>query len=300
MEKNCKMNKKEPISVLMVLAAAALWGGIGLFVRTLTKGGLTSAQMTATRLLTTAVILFFYLFVTDKKKLKISVKDLGWFAANGILSICFFNTCYTTCIQLSSMATAAVLLYTAPMFVMLLSAIIFKEKLTWKKIICLILAFGGCALVSGIADGKMTVTTAGLLAGLGAGIGYALYSIFSGILIKKYAPLTNIFYTFSIAGIVPFTTADMGSAFRIYSANMDILLINLLAGFLTCALPYVLYTSALKTLMPSRASLLASIEPVVAVVLGFFVFHEKLSLWGYVGIVLVLAAVFLSNFSDNV
>lgn len=284
----------------MVLVAAALWGGIGLFVRTLTEGGLTSAQMTATRLMTTAVVLFFYLLVTDRKKLKIYVKDLGWFAANGIFSICFFNTCYTTCIQLSSMATAAVLLYTAPMFVMLLSVIVFKEKLTGKKVICLVLAFLGCALVSGLADGKMTVTMVGLLAGLGAGIGYALYSIFSGILIKKYAPLTNIFYTFSIAAVVSFATADMGTAFQIYSANIQVLLINLLAGFLTCALPYVLYTGALKKLMPSRASLLASIEPVVAAILGFLVFHEKLTLWGYLGVVLVLVAVLLSNFLENV
>ena len=284
----------------MVLVAAALWGGIGLFVRALTEGGLTSAQMTATRLMTTAVVLFFYLLVTDRKKLKIYVKDLGWFAANGIFSICFFNTCYTTCIQLSSMATAAVLLYTAPMFVMLLSVIVFKEKLTGKKVICLVLAFLGCALVSGLADGKMTVTMVGLLAGLGAGIGYALYSIFSGILIKKYAPLTNIFYTFSIAAVVSFATADMGTAFQIYSANIQVLLINLLAGFLTCALPYVLYTGALKKLMPSRASLLASIEPVVAAILGFLVFHEKLTLWGYLGVVLVLVAVLLSNFLENV
>lgn len=293
------MNRKELISVLMVLAAAALWGGIGIFVRILTAGGLSSAQMTATRLLTTAVVLFFYLLVTDRQKFKISVKDLGWFAANGICSICFFNTCYTACIQMSSMAAAAVLLYTAPMFVMLLSVFIFKEKLTGKKVICLLMAFFGCALVSGLADGKMTVTMAGLLTGLGAGIGYALYSIFSGILVKKYEPLTNIFYTFLIAGAVSAMTANMGEAVGIYSENPNVLLVNILAGILTCALPYVLYTSALKNLAPSRASILASIEPVAAAVIGLVVFKERLSLWGYLGILFVLAAVLLGNLSKD-
>jgi drug/metabolite transporter (DMT)-like permease len=295
------MNKRtESLSILMVLMAASLWGGIGVFVRILTAGGLDSQQMTAVRLCTTTIGLFFLLLIKDREKLKIRIKDLGWFVANGIFSICFFNTCYTACIQLTSMATAAVLLYTAPVFVMLISAMVFHEKLTGKKCICIGMSFFGCALVSGLADGAMTITPTGLMAGLGAGFGYALYSIFGSILIKKYEALTNIFYTFLFASVISLFMADMGNAVAIYQSDPGLLLINMLAGVMASALPYFLYTTALKCLAPSRASLIASIEPVVAAVLGFILYHERLSIFGYLGIVLVLGAVFWSNLPEKV
>jgi drug/metabolite transporter (DMT)-like permease len=295
------MNKRtESLSILMVLMAASLWGGIGVFVRILTAGGLDSQQMTAVRLCTTTIGLFFLLLIKDREKLKIRIKDLGWFVANGIFSICFFNTCYTACIQLTSMATAAVLLYTAPVFVMLISAMVFHEKLTGKKCICIGMSFFGCALVSGLADGAMTITPTGLMAGLGAGFGYALYSIFGSILIKKYEALTNIFYTFLFASVISLFMADMGNAVTIYQSDPGLLLINMLAGVMASALPYFLYTTALKCLAPSRASLIASIEPVVAAVLGFILYHERLSIFGYLGIVLVLGAVFWSNLPEKV
>jgi threonine/homoserine efflux transporter RhtA len=92
----------------------------------------------------------------------------------------------------------------------------------------------------------------------------------------------------------------MENAVAIYQSDPGLLLINMLAGVMASALPYFLYTTALKCLAPSRASLIASIEPVVAAVLGFILYHERLSIFGYLGIVLVLGAVFWSNLPEKV
>lgn len=295
MEQNCNMDRKDVLPAAMVLAAASLWGSIGIFVRALSAGNLNSLQITAVRLLTTAAAIFCYILMTDRNRFKIHLKDMGWFAANGVCSIFFFNTCYTLCIQLSSMATAAVLLYTAPMIVIILSAVFLHEKLTGKKIFSMFIAFLGCALVSGAADGSLNTAPLGILAGLGAGFGYALYSILSSILVKKYDPLTNIFYTFSIASVVSLFIADMGEAAAVYMDEPYMLALNILAGIFTCALPYILYTGALKKMVPGRAAILASVEPVAAALLGFVLFHESLSIWGCLGIVCVLAAIVLNQ-----
>ena len=119
--------------------------------------------------------------------------------------ICFFICCYFTAIRLMTMSTAAILLYTSPIWVMILAIIFLKEKVTVQKIIALILAFAGYVLVSGFG-GKVSLP--GILSGLGAGLGYGLYSIFGKFVLKKYSPLTVTCYTFLIAGLGSIFVAD--------------------------------------------------------------------------------------------
>ena len=95
-----------------------------------------------------------FLLITDRKKLKIDKKDLKWFFGTGLGSLFVNNLCYAETVQRASLSVAVVLLYTAPFFVMILSAVFFKEKLTVQKITALILSFAGCILVVGLSDGN--------------------------------------------------------------------------------------------------------------------------------------------------
>ena len=132
-----------------ILAAASLWGCIGLFLRSFTALGLTSMQVVAVRLMVSAVFYAVYLLITDRNAMKIRLRDSWYFIGTGILSLVFFNFCYFSAISESTIAIAAVLLYTAPAFVMLMSALIFKERLTKRKLSALALTFLGCVLVTG-------------------------------------------------------------------------------------------------------------------------------------------------------
>lgn len=285
---------KEKISVLLVLAAAVMWGCIGIFVRHLNTFGLDAAQITTSKCLLTSLLMLVLILVTDREKLKIRKKDFGWFLANGILSIYIFNTAYSAAISLISLSTAVVLLYTAPAFVMILSVIFFHEKFTRMKGLCLVLCIGGSALVSGVTGG-VDLNTMGLILGLVSGIGYALYSIFTGVIVKKYHPFTNIFYTFLIAGTAGIFTCDMGEAVQIAVSSKEVLFWAISNGVISSFLAYVAYTTALQYMKPSKAAILASLEPVVATLVGVFLYHETVTLSGGIGIVMVFAALVLSN-----
>lgn len=282
------------MSVMLVLAAAVMWGCIGVFVRHLNTFGFDAAQITTSKCLINAILMLILILATDRQKLKIRARDLGWFLANGILSIYVFNTAYSAAITMVSLSTAVVLLYTAPAFVMILSVIFFYERFTRIKGFCLVLCIGGSALVSGVAGG-MEMNTMGLLLGLVSGVGYALYSIFTGVIVKRYHPFTNIFYTFLIAGTAGVFTCDMGEALRAAASSREALFWMVANGVITSFLAYVAYTMALRHMRPSKAAILASLEPVVATLVGIFLYGESVTMTGGIGILMVFAALFLSN-----
>ena len=95
---------------------------------------------------------------------------------------------------------ASILLYTAPSFVVVLSAILWKEPVTKKKLLALALTLVGCACVCGVFDGGLTVTFTGILLGLGAGFFYALYSVFGRYALAHYSSMTVTVWTFLFAG----------------------------------------------------------------------------------------------------
>lgn len=285
---------KEKLSVFLVLAAAAMWGCIGIFVRHQNALGFDARQITSVRCLTCSLLILLLVLATDRSRLHVDPKDIGWFLANGILSIYIFNTAYQAAITLVSLSTAVVLLYTAPAFVMLLSVIFFHERFTWMKGLCLILCIGGSALVSGVAGG-MELNLPGVGLGLVSGVGYALYSIFSSVILKKYHPFTNIFYTFLIAGIAGLLTSDAAGTFRLMSGSMEAFLWMVSGGAITGFLAYAAYTTALQHMNASKAAILASLEPVVATLVGIFVYGESVTLTGGIGILMVFAALVLSN-----
>lgn len=277
-------------AALSVIAAASLWGSIGVFSRYLYGIGLTPVQVTEIRCAVTAVVLLVVLAVTDRSLLRIRPRDLWMFLGTGVCSIVFFNICYFTTIETMTMSAASVLLYTAPCMVMLMSVALFHEKLTRMKVLALIAAFAGCALASGILGGDNGITAAGLLIGLGSGFGYALYSIFGRIAADRYHPTTVTVYTFLIAAVclLPFSSPmDIASA----AADMQSILVMLGLGVMITLVPYVLYTWGLERMDPGKASVIAFAEPMVATALGILFFDEPLTLTAGLGILLMLVSV---------
>lgn len=287
------MKKFAPI---LILIAGVLWGSMGLFVRTLNAQGLASMEIVGLRATVTVVVLFLFLLLFDRKLFKICWKDLWCFLGTGICSIVFFNFCYFKAITLTSLSVAAILLYTAPAIVMVLSYFLFQEKLTKRKLLALVMTFVGCVLVTGILTETGNVTAGGILVGLGAGLGYALYSIFSRYALERgYTSLTITFYTFLIAAIGSFFFADMGKVARVAMNGGGNLFFCLAFGVLCTVVPYLTYTLGLQYVENGKASIIASVEPVTATLLGAVLFHEKLTVSGVLGIVLVLAALMICN-----
>ena len=141
---------------------------------------------------------------------------------------------------------------------------------------------------------KLTITTQGLLLGIGSGLFYSSYTIFGRLALKYYQPFTVTFYTFLIAGIGSLFMTNSGDLYTTFHSPQGILLS---LGLMVCGtvLPrYILYTKGLNDLGDSgKASILASIEPVVASLVGIAAFGEPMTLGVVLGLVCILASVYI-------
>lgn len=284
-------------SYLYIIIASCLWGTTGFFIKGLTSAGFSTIQLVAIRSVFSAVFIFFML-LKDKSLLRIRLKDCWIFIGTGICSILFFNYFYFMAIKTAGMTVAVILLYTSPLFVTILSAIFFKEKITSKKVIALTLAMTGCALVAGIGRGT-SGSGIGILYGLFAGLGYALYTIFGGFAIRRYNALTVTFYTFvfTAIGSVPFT--NVVAVTKLINSPSTVLLIIAL-GIVSSVLPYVLFTKGLKNIEASKASVISCSEPVVAACIGITVFNESFDIIKVLGMLSVIAALLVINKKETV
>lgn len=274
-----------------VIAAGCMWGSMGLWVRRFNAAGLGALQILALRVTVTVIVMGIFLSIYNRKLLRVRWRDLWCFLGTGVCSIVFFGYCYNRTIVLTSLSVAAILLYTAPAMVAVMSFFLFKEALTGKKLFALLLAFGGCVLVTGVLEGGAAVSAMGILTGLGSGFGYALYSIFGRFALdKKYHPVTVTFYTFACAFAAVLILTDWSPVIAFAADGAGNLLYCLAYGIVTTVAPYLLYTTGLNYIEPGAASVMATVEPMVATLLGVLVFHEKMTFMSGLGVLLVLAA----------
>ena len=281
---------------LLIILAACFWGSMGIFVRRLTEYGFSSIQIVSVRVTLAALIFCIILLFKDKSGFKIAVKDLPLFLGLGVGSVLFFAYCYFASIRIMSLSTAAILLYTSPIWIMLMSFFFFKERLTAIKILALILAFLGCVLVSGISGEG--ITFAGLMLGLGSGIGYGLYSILGTVALKRYSPFTVTTYAFVFAAVGSWficKPGDMLSKFTNARSLGFLVFFCLLTALITAVIPFLAYTLGLNRMEASKAGILATVEPVVATLIGIVCFSEKLTFLSALGIILILCAIILLN-----
>ncbi len=283
------------IAPLLIIIAATLWGTMGLFTRTLTAYGYTTFQMMLARAAMTAICLIVYFLIFDREKLKIRLRDLPLFLMTSLISCILFNFCYMNAINSGSTSIAATLLYTSPIFVTVISAFLFKEKITKLQIVALLLSFTGCVFVSGLIGGENNLSFKALCFGVASGLTYGLYSIFTKIGIKKYSPLTFTAYTFLVSSVIliPFSGADLVKTTVLLDGGKELLIF--LFALATNVIPYICFTTGLKYMDAGKANITATIEPVVATILGILVFKEKLDFLSAAGIFLVLFSAVILN-----
>lgn len=281
------------MGTFLVVLAGICWGVISIFINKLDGAGLDSFDIMSIRTWGSALVMLLVLIIMDRKKLVIRLKDIWMFIGTGLLSLTFFSYCYFTSIVEIGTAISVVLLYTSPIFVMIMSLIFFKEKMSAIKMLALVLTMTGCILVTGVAGGTDSrISAHGILLGLGAGFGYALYSIFAGFALKKYSSLTITFYTFVMSGVA---LVFMRNPVRIFNqinfsdSSMWVYCLGLI--IIATVIPYVTYTIGMSKMEVGRAAVLVTVEPIVGCLLGILAWGESAGVSKIIGIVLVLMAV---------
>lgn len=292
-----KLKSSAALGGLLVILAGCLWGCTGLFVGRVNAAGIAAMEIVELRGILTALLMLPIMLCIDPKLLRIRLKDLWCFIGSGVLSVLFFNFCYYTTIQQSGMAIAAVLLYTSPIFVMLMSLLLFRERMTVRKVTSLLLTVVGCVLVSGIFTAGGTFTAGGLALGICAGFGYALYSIFSRYALQRgYQPMTITFYTFLMSAVGGVFFTDFKLIATSSATNGLGLWLPLVAYVAVGTIgAYLLYTAGLKHIDNSKASVMAAVEPACATLLQIVVLGVMPDGFTLVGILLVLGAIVWLN-----
>lgn len=294
------IKSKRIVAGFLILLAGILWGCMGLFVRPLSEKGLTSWDIVFIRASLTTIFMAILLLVRDRKLFKIKLQDLWCFLGTGLLSIVFFNMCYFKEITIAPLSIAAILLYTAPAFVMILSAFLFKENLTKVKLLALVLLFVGLMFVTGVFNSSERMTLRIFFIGLGAGLGYALYSIFGRYALERgYESYTISFYTFLFATVATCFMARPVEIVTVVSDSWKSVVLVLVFALVSTIIPYLTYTIGLKSVENGQASIIASIEPVMASLIGIAWFQEKMTVSVLIGIILVLSGIAVSNLSSS-
>lgn len=282
---------------LFPILAGILWGSAGVFVRDFALFGIDSLTVVTIRIIPAIIILVIGTAILDIKLLKIRLKDCWLFLGSGILGMLSLNVCYNEAINSLTLSLAAVLLSLSPVFVLILAAIIFKEKITLQKIICIILAITGCAFSTGVFEmtAALKWSIYGIIMGIFSAFFYGIYSIFSKLaMTKKYHTFTITIYSFiaALIALVPFTNWQIVGEV-LTSSPLQMGGFMLIHSIAICVLPYTLFTVALNYVEAGKVAILSSGEPVAAMVFGILFFNEVPTLLSLLGLVLVLLALFL-------
>lgn len=281
--------------MLLISSSAALWGIIAIFVRKLTGFGFSSMEIVTLRVVTAAILLGIIGMIQYRDQLKIALKDLPMFIGTGICSIVLFNWCYFSAISQMNLSIAVILLYTAPAFVTVLSYFFLKEKMNSIKLISVGGTILGCVLIAGVnAKAAVSISGGGLLTGLGAGFGYALYSIFGKFALKKYTPFTVTFYTFIVAAITLLPLTGLWNKGQVLISG-DVVFYGIGLGLFPTVLAYLFYTKGLENVETSKAAIIATVEPIVATVLSVFLYDENFGVIQGLGSAIILLSVLLIN-----
>lgn len=278
----------------LVLIAATLWGSIGVFYKQIIGVyGVPTQTAVMARLITASVVVLGGLLLLRPALLRVRWRDVPYFAFLGLVASALVFVLYAYAIMLVGVSVAAVLQYTAPAFVTLLAWRLFGEPLDRVKLIALALCLSGVALIArlyNLADVQLNLV--GLLCGLGSGLTFGLYSILGKRAIRTYNGWTITAYNLSFGAlflaIFQGPTAVSGAA---VTPVAWVFIVAMAIGPTVAA--HGLYANALALTPASNASIVATWEPVVAMILAYLVLGERLDALQLLGAAAILAGVIL-------
>ena len=292
------MRTEQKKGYILVLTAGALWGTIGFFATLLSQMGMNAGPVAFFRVLSSAVMLGLILIIKGKgiSLFRISKRGLISCMLIGFVSQAFYNVCYMNAIEQNGMATAAVFLYTSPIYVAVLSRLFFREPLTGNKILAILINMVGCILtVTGGEFADMKVSAFGLIMGVLAGFTYALLPILSRTGAVDENPYTAAFYGQVFGTLLLFFLIRPWQNIGV-SFSWKILFVLIGFGIIPSAMAYVAYYGGLsKITETSKVPVMASVETVVAAGIGLLAFGQRLGAVKLLGIALVLCSIAVMN-----
>lgn len=282
--------------IVYVVIAALCWSITGVLAKGLLIQGMASYDIAFLRLSFGALFLAIFFGIKRPQSLSISPKALRLTALMGLLTQGLFNIAFFSAVERLGVISATLLLYLAPLFMTILSALIFKEKIKLLKQMGLILALIGSflALTGGVL-GHSSLSIMGLFYGLYSGLGYALVGVFCKIGIKETPKETLILYSFSFGALTILPFANLSNV-MVQMQTPQTLILGLTMGVFPAATAYIFYFKGISSgLELSKVGLISMLELVFAIIWSMVLFSEAITLVKGIGIALILLAIGLIN-----
>jgi DME family drug/metabolite transporter len=290
---NTSRGSAEWLGYLQVVLAATIWGASGVLAKYVMGQAVSPMSLSEIRITVAATTLLCVLLVKNRQLLRIRWRDLPYMFALGVIGVAGVSYTYYCAISRTNVATAVLLQYTAPAFIMLFAVLFQGETLSTRKLLSLCLAFSGCFLVVGGYNLSIFVTNkAGIIAALLSAGFFAFYSLYAEYGLKTYPVWTILFYGFAFAALFwwclqpPWIVLTAG-----YPRWVWLLSISL--GMFSTLVSFSLYFSGIRRIKATQASITAMLEPVVAGLAAYLFLGEKLSFLQVIGGILVLVGIFL-------
>ena len=277
---------------LLVFFTGVLWGTIGLFVSEMAKAGSSPELTSFLRMaLGLVIMLVIICFQHGLKSLMLDAKTFAVCIIIGVLCNGIYNIFNSLSVINNGVAVASVLMYTAPVFTALAARLLFKERITRRKIFALILNIIGCVLV--VTGGNFVdfnLNLRGILYGIGAGFCFGMSAIAGKAAASHAKPVVIAAWSYFFAAlfILIFAKPDFSIL------NFKILWIGFLFAVIPTAMDYILYYPGLaRVKSAARVPVVASIEPVTAALIGLLIYHESLGIANFAGIAIVIISIMI-------
>ena len=289
------MKKERAMAIVLMAVGASLFGFLGLCTRYfMGDRGIGPLDTVAIRLFVASLFLLLILALASRSSLKIHRKDIPVFIVFGIFKF-MSDVTYFYAQDNITLCLATLLQMTAPYYVMVVSLFLFREKITMKMLVAMVMSSIGCVLVTGVLFGSMDARVEGIFSALLSGLFFGMFIIGGRVMhLRGIRPETGLFYVLLVADIIAIPFIDIGGIGEAVS-DFEGITAALAIGVMMTLIPFYIYTWCSSYLEPTLASMISILELVVAAVVGFVFFSEALSPVNILGITIVIASVMLIN-----
>jgi len=282
------MGKSEIRGYLYILIGSTLWGISSVVAKSLFNIGIPPIELVLIRLILSTLTLLILLFLFNPQAIVISLRDLPYFLALGIVGVAGMQYAYYYTISKIHVGPAILLQYISPIWVSLYAYLFQREPLSKGKITSLLLAVLGCYfVVGGYRIDLLRLNKIGIVSGLIGSLFFTFYMLFGEKGLKKYNSWTLILYGFGFAAVFysilisPVKIISGGHSLKVWIAFVYIAIFSTL-------IPFGLYLKGIEHIRATRASITATWEPVVAGMTAYFVLGEvllPLQVFGGIGVI---------------
>ena len=283
----------EWLGYLLVMLAAAFWAIAGTLAKYMMLQAIPLIVLVEIRVTIAAAVLLVIIYFKDQRLLHIRRQDLLYMIILGVVGLAGVHYSYYYAISKTNVATAILLQYLAPAFIMLFAVLIQGEPFSSKKLLSLCLAFIGCFLMVGGYDLNLfEINKAGMISGLVSAVFFAFYSLYGEYGLKRYSIWTILLYGFITATVFWWC---FNPPWRIITAHYSLQTWGLFMflGVFSVLIPFWLYFAGMRYIKATRASITAMLEPVIAGVAAYLFLGETMFSLQLLGAILVLTGIIL-------